>query len=163
VSDEEPESCGSQAAGVTGVAGVDALVGRQRPPVGSRCWSPPCCWPEACVTLWRVAGISRQPGRWTGCVVAAREAAVAMLSYDTAPWTPVAKASDLVTGPFQVSSGRDQQLVPAAKQKRVSRTRRWWPRRWWPRPRPVTTLLFVNQTTQAPGCPRRSISGSRGG
>ncbi|HTF50849.1 MAG TPA: hypothetical protein VK735_25690 [Pseudonocardia sp.] len=118
------------------------------------------------LTLWRVAGYQRDSqAAGQDALVAAREAAVAMLSYDYRTVDgQLAKASELVTGPFQgeFRNVTSTLVAPAAKQKQVSTHAQVVAASVVAAaPGQVTTLLFLNQTTQGAGLPAPSISGSR--
>ncbi|HWN36013.1 MAG TPA: hypothetical protein VNP03_24890 [Pseudonocardia sp.] len=118
------------------------------------------------VVLWRAADGQRatQAGG-QDALAASRRAAVALLSYDSRTVdAQLAAASDLITGPFQADfrNVASTLVAPAAKQKQVSTHAQVVAAAVvTAAPREVTTLLYLNQTTQSAGSPAPSISGSR--
>lgn len=118
------------------------------------------------VALWRVADGQRatEAGR-QDALAAARRAAVALLSYDGRTVdAQLATASDLITGPFQADfrNVASTLVAPAAKRKQVSTHAQVVAAAVVAAaPGEVTTLLYLNQTTQSAASPAPTISGSR--
>ena len=118
------------------------------------------------VALWRVAdGQRATEAGGQDALAAARRAAVAMLSYDgRTVEAQLAAASEEITGPFQADfrNVASTQVAPAAKQKQVSTHAQVVAAAVvTAAPGEVTTLLYLNQTTQSAASPAPTISGSR--
>jgi len=118
------------------------------------------------VALWRVAdGQRATEAGGQDALAAARRAAVALLSYDGRTVdAQLAAASDLITGPFQADfrTVASTLVAPAATQKQVSTHAQVVAAAVvTAAPGEVTTLLYLNQTTQSAASPAPTISGSR--
>ena len=118
------------------------------------------------VALWRVAdGQRATEAGGQDALAAARRAAVALLSYDGRTVdAQLAAGSDLITGPFQADfrTVASTLVAPAATQKQVSTHAQVVAAAVvTAAPGEVTTLLYLNQTTQSAASPAPTISGSR--
>ncbi|HEX4360586.1 MAG TPA: hypothetical protein VH141_23845 [Pseudonocardia sp.] len=118
------------------------------------------------VALWRAADAQRDTeAGGQDALAASRRAVVAMLSYDSRTVdAQLAEASDLITGPFQVDfrNVASTLVAPAAKQKQVSTHAQVVAAAVvTAAPHEVTTLVYLNQTTESAASPAPSISGSR--